>query len=966
MAVLPVVGRASVTRELGSPAALADLSSTRSRRSSSRASQRTAPAPELSTSNLTQSSYSLPPTPLTSSFEEILPSAKRRRTQRAVNSADQTPPSGAAQTPVHRAFSEPFRNPKSYSSSSKPPRPSNLARSNTQASQVQDASLTEPEPGTPTSSKSNPPPPAEELPTEQSRVDPQADIQTITPGNLPTREKSITIKAEPDKENSRDSPSAMGAAQSHHRKARKSMSTRSASQEDGTTPSKASSRASTPQSSRRDRKSRLGANTGAKITKASPASKPQSTPTANAKALENGSVNSTTPAKQQQTTTPTASSTRSRRGDRRSTRTANEQTPNNSNQGTVNSASSVAQNKSNEPTQSQSPSKRSNTVTLNVGRKSLESFLARQKANDDEIANHINTPGDIENGDYHFDYDSEMYKNNYGLDGHTEDPTSPTSLSTTTSAAARTSGRARKPTMRAMESLESESRNRRARAASNKPNSEATAGTTTRSKKKSARHSPTSASKAARKPDIMTIAKQIYELAAAAVAPGFVPASKADIWIKELQQKVDEKANEKETVTSPEPAQEPQTERENTPPSSKPFADNVQASAPWTDEDGWKYTGQVNKHKEEYVIVPEDYEWYRPNNTYGDDELPLPPVRVRSLVQAEKDRALGYPPRIGDRNTPVDNQGCFLFENIPEERRMLEIREVARARGIYVSSFMSFEEVDKMIKLYDSGQPPVLTPPPASLLPPAPENVPTKAKEPSRKRRRADTTSANKTTESVGTPKPKRRRQGANNTETPPATTPTQPTEEDKEKEKEKEKDKDKDKDKDSPSDEKKSFKITLTFENKRFLLEQASSDTDGTDTGQSDIEDNGPENARSHGMQFSTTEAPTTEDAVESAPSTPAKATDQADKPNTEVTPGSAEHPSTELTPGGRPRRRAADALMANFQKHAEDRAKRAERARLGHARRKGTPLKTVTGIHGDTVESPIRPSAVDPMNLD
>lgn len=829
---------------------------------------------------------------------------------------------------------------------------------------MQDASLTEPELGTPTSSRSNPPP-AEGLSTEQSQIDQPADLQTITPKNLPTRDKPITIKAEPDKENSTDSPSAMGAAvSSHHRKARKSNPARSASPEDRATPSKASSRASTPQSSRRDRKSRLGANTGAKITKAPPASKAQATPTSNAKAQENGSVNSTTPAKQPQTTTPIAPSTRPRRGDRRSTRTVTEQTPNSSNQETANSAPSVAQNKSHEHIQSQSPSKRSNMVTLNVGRKSLESFLAQQKAHDDEVANHINTPGHIENGDYHFDYDSEMYKNNYGLDGNMDGPTSPNSLSTTTSAAARTSGRTRKPTMRAMESLESENRSRRTRAASNKPNSDATPGTTTRSKQKPARRSPASATKPARKPDVMVIARQIYELAAAAVAPGFVPESKVDIWIKELQQKVDKKAKEKEAVNSPEPAEEPQAERENTPPSSKPFADNVQASTPWTDEEGWEYTGQVNKHEEEYVIVPEDYEWYRPNNTYGDDELPLPPVRVRSLVQAEKDRALGYPPRIGDRNTPVDNQGCFLFENIPEERRMLEIREAARARGIYVSSFMSFEEVDKLIKLYDSGQPPVLPPPPEPVLPPTPETIPAKTKGTSRKRRRADTASANKTTEPVDTPKPKRRRQGANNTKTPPATTPTQPIEEDKEKEKEK----DKDKDKDSPPDEKKSFKITLTFENRRFLLEQASSDTDGTDTGQSDVEDNGPENARSHAMQLSTIEAPTTEDVVESTrvPSTPAKATDQAEKSNTEVTPGSAEHPSTETTPGGRPRRRAADALMANFQKHAEDRAKRAERARLGHARRKGTPLKTVTGIHGDTVESPIRPPAVDPMNLD
>ncbi|KAL4770393.1 hypothetical protein BDW60DRAFT_192502 [Aspergillus nidulans var. acristatus] len=55
----------------------------------------------------------------------------------------------------------------------------------------------------------------------------------------------------------------------------------------------------------------------------------------------------------------------------------------------------------------------------------------------------------------------------------------------------------------------------------------------------------------------------------------------------------------------------------------------------------------------------------------------------------------------------------------------------------------------------------------------------------------------------------------------------------------------------------------------------------------------------------------------------------------------------------------------MANFQRHAEARALRSERAKMGHAKRKGTPLKTVTGVHGDTVESPIRPAA-NPIKAD
>ncbi|KAL4929147.1 putative GPI-anchored cell surface glycoprotein [Aspergillus undulatus] len=903
---MPVRVLASVSRELGSPAALPDLSLTQTRRSSSRASQRT--APEMTTSNPTQSSYSLPPTPLAPFFEEFLPSTKRRRTQRAIQSGAKTPPSGITETPTHRAFSEPFQS-KSHSSSARPTRTSNLAQVKTRTPQAQDTLLREADPGTPSASNANPPA------SEQAQPDQQAD-QNITPRKLPSRQNAVTVKAEPDKETLTDSGS--------------SMPTRLdlAGQENGATPSKTStSRASTPQSPRRDRRPRRPSDTGAKITKPSTASKPQSTPasTAKTKPQENGTANSITPAKQSATATPTTS-TRTRRRDRKSTRT-NEQTPGSTQAG--------------ERPPLRSPNKHSNTITLNVGRKSMESFLAQKKSHDLEIA-HVDTNDHAENGDYHFDYDSEMYGNNDGPDGHRDAPNSPTSFSSTTSNAARHSGRTRKPTIRALESLESEKRSRRFRASS-----------TARSKQEPASQSPNSERAPPRKPDVMILAKQIYELAAAAVAPDFASPPEVDTWLKELQQKVDEKEKEKDAQPEAEPEAEPVVEtevepetepeiepevervvepeqqpkepaaeveveeegaRETTPDPSKPFSENVQASMPWTDKDGWEHTGQINKHEEEYVIVPSEYEWFRPNNTYEDDELPLPPIRIRSLVQAERDRAFGYPPRLGDRNIPVDNQGFFLLENVPEEKAKLKTKEEARARGIYVTKFMALEEIENMINLYDNGQPPV---PPILDIP----DVPVEIKQPSRKRRRTDTTSNNKPADTAETPKPKRRRQESG------PTTPAEPDHSAPDHEAE------------TPP-EKKSLKITLTFGNKRLLMEQAAlADANGT----------GQINNNTQSTQV---------------PSTPAKPAD-SEKANTQVTPSSAEQYSNETTPGGRPRRRAADALMANFQKHAEARAQRSERARLGHARRKGTPLKTVTGIHGDTVESPIRP-AVNSMNVD
>ncbi|KAL4746476.1 hypothetical protein BDW72DRAFT_197646 [Aspergillus terricola var. indicus] len=736
---------------------------------------------------------------------------------------------------------------------------------------------------------------------------------------------------------------------SQTRKSRKPLPTRlngSADQENVATPSKNStSRAASPQSSRRDRKSKLATNTAAKITKPSPAAETQSAPTSAAKnkPVVNGTARAATPAKQPEAVTP-GTSTRPRRRDRKSTR-ANGQTPD-SKRETATSASTETEDREVERTQSQSPNKRNNTVTLNVGRKPLESLLAQQTPNGDP--SNSGTPADVENGDYHFEYDTDMYRNNYGLDGHMDAPTSPTSLSTTTSNAARTSGRTRKPTIRALESFESERRHRRPRAPSVKATAESTEATSTLNfTQKLTQESSLSKSTSTHRPDIMSIAKLIYKLAAEALAPDFVPAPEVDTWISELQRKVDkekerekeqdqearsetkrqkedgndkEKETEQEMITSS-AEDEAESGRESTPPSSKPYFDNVQVSTPWTDEDGWEYTGQVNKYEEEYVIIPPKFEWYRPNNTYGDDRLPLPPVRLRSLVQAEKDRALGYPPLIGDRNIPI-TQEYFLYENVLEEKAKLKIKEAARERGIYVSRFMTPEEIQTMIDNYDSGKPPV---PLDTPVPPV-VGEPVKVKEPTRKRRRTEITS---------TPRPKRRRQDTEDT------TPSDPSAGD--------------------DHEKLSLKVKLVFENKQLLRKHvAATEAKGAEQSKkrphSEIEDIATD-SQSPTAQNQKTSAPA------SVPTTPARGTGQ---PNSaQVTPGSTEQTPAETTPGGRPRRRAADALMANFQRHAEARALRSERAKMGHAKRKGTPLKTVTGVHGDTVESPIRPAA-NPMKAD
>ncbi|CEL10773.1 hypothetical protein ASPCAL13886 [Aspergillus calidoustus] len=983
----------SVTRELGSPA-LPDLTS------------RTA-HPELNTSNVPQSSYSLPPTPLTSSFEEVLPS-KRRRTQRAIHSEDKTLPSKSVlETPTHRAFSEPSQTPKS----TRPTRNSNLILSTSQSSSAVDTPQKAPTPG---SSKSTP---------TATPGQPQTEQGAISPRKLPLRNQTITVKPEPS-ETTKDSE--MGAGMSHTRKTRQSMSTRlnDAGQENGT-PTKASSAdASTPQSSRRDRRSRLAAHTGTKITKP-----PPDTPAAATAKTPNGVNKSATSVKQTPAETPNTS-TRSRRRDRRSSRVL-DQTPSQDKA----SENATAQNTSEHPSPQRS-NRLSNTVTLNVGRKSLESILAQQQAkrNAQDEAAQVAPP----ENDNHLEYDSAMYRNNYGLDGQMDAPTSPNSMSTSTSTAARTSGRARKPTARALESFESEQRYRRPRAPSAKPSAAAdtttnaantdTAEVRSRSRQKPSPQPPTSTAPTPAL-DIAALAKQIYELAAAALADDFVLPPETEKWFAELQHKFDGQHRKKEAeatelpppaepveavaaadpdeaseavesfepTEAAEPAQpaqpsepneaaeplprtEEEAEAEETPPTSETFLENVQVSDPWTDADGWEHTGQHNKHGEEFVIVGPKYEWYRPNYTYGDKDLPQPPVRLRSYVQSEADRVFGYPPCIGDRNVPADIKGFFLLENVPEERAKLKAKEAARARGIIVTRYMPLHEIELLISLYDNGQPP---PPPA----PAPESV-AESKPPAstRKRRRAGTASTPK--DPAETPNPKRRRQETENP-TPsepaaiePATelvpepasepAPEPPSEPSTEEE--------------ASSPDKKSLKITLSFGKKKFMLEDiASSDSAATreqskKRPHSELEETTTTPEKSHGhdtrspkvqkvstaptAQKTPNETSTVPKATQSMgpPSTPAKTAET----KTNATPGSSEQFSTETTPGGRPRRRAAQALIAGFQVHAEDRARRAERARAAHARRKGTPLKNVTALNESHAESPIRPAAVNPMNVD
>lgn len=265
----------------------------------------------------------------------------------------------------------------------------------------------------------------------------------------------------------------------------------------------------------------------------------------------------------------------------------------------------------------------------------------------------------------HSGNDTEMHGDSFGVDG----PASPKSLSN----AARMSRRTRKPTMRAMESRESEKRYRRKKAADEQLLESA-----------QAHH-----------PDLAVIAQRLFELAAEAVSPEFVATPEAKTQLTQLKEEYWTKKSQKEST---------EAKPDETIATKPAFSKNTQVSQAWVDDRGWTHTGHVNEHGEEYLFAPQDFDLYRPNNTYNDKQLPEPPVRLRSREQAEKDRVFGFPPRIGERNVPQKNNGPFMFENVDEEMAKIKAREEARQQGVTVDRSLSAAEIRALIAQHGRPQ----------------------------------------------------------------------------------------------------------------------------------------------------------------------------------------------------------------------------------------------------------------------
>ncbi|PWY93497.1 hypothetical protein BO94DRAFT_582885 [Aspergillus sclerotioniger CBS 115572] len=855
-------GVASLARDFGSPAAFPlDSTPRETRRSSSRASRKTTREPE------SHSSYSLPPTPLTTSFEESFPSAKRRKTQRSV-----------AQDEKNVTSQEPTENPASLqtSVSRKRDRQRKSALNSSEAVHL----------ATPTASTSKPKSRPEQ---SQSTLHhflskkPQDRRKSLaTPNASSANHKTIHTHSD-------DDPFTMSTSVSS-RKTRQSMPAQLNGLDGDKKASSVESSASvsTPQPSHSRNPQ------GAKMTKTPAQVRLESKTSTNsaAKAPGQSGTKPTTPAVQPRST-PTNASTRSRRYGRKSFANA-QSTPVEATASNRKPTSSVVTRTSSRPQRST----RKLAADAAINHQSLDHLSAPNTPFRREIADSIestpavddkatgfeatpgfevDTPGLEGNTPYGesfpFDYHSDMYRNNFGLDGNLDAPGSPTASFSTTTSAARTSGRTRKPTTKAMESIESERRFRRNRTPSVKPDptpkeTGVSAGKARVNQPTTLPNMPAPATQAVEL-DPVVIANRMLDLAAVALAPEFEPAPEVEVWMEELRQEFTKK-QEGETQPKPETPAEAGAGG-----SSKPHSPSD--ANRWTDEDGFIYTGQLNEFGEELVTVGPGYAWYRPNNTYGDQQLPQPPVRLKSHEQLEKDRIFGFPPLMGERNLPREAQ-TFYYENVDEVKASIKAQKEAKKRGIVVDRMMTAAYIQALIAQHDENA--------------AKEGLTEVkgTKEPTRKRRRGEA--------SENTQVSKRRRREPTPVPEPPKT-----------------------------------LRIKLTLKGAAAAAAAATKKRYHSDMEETPAETTSQEE-RPSPSKILKLSGLRRNFAVESTstPSTPGTDTKKNTSNGTsDTSEAGPSEPNLGTTPGGRPRRRAAAALMAEFQNHAEQRARRA------NARKKG-----------------------------
>lgn len=96
--------------------------------------------------------------------------------------------------------------------------------------------------------------------------------------------------------------------------------------------------------------------------------------------------------------------------------------------------------------------------------------------------------------------------------------------------------------------------------------------------------------------------------------------------------------------------------------------DHPSQPRPWTEDDGWIHTGRVNQHGEEYCVAPADkYQWVKHASNYKTPvgPIPTPPPLIKSIDEIRRDNIYGFPPSPGQRNLYQRHPGqIWKHENI--------------------------------------------------------------------------------------------------------------------------------------------------------------------------------------------------------------------------------------------------------------------------------------------------------------
>jgi hypothetical protein len=124
---------------------------------------------------------------------------------------------------------------------------------------------------------------------------------------------------------------------------------------------------------------------------------------------------------------------------------------------------------------------------------------------------------------------------------------------------------------------------------------------------------------------------------------------------------------------------------------------------PFTDRDGWRFTGVITQFGEEIVELDGQSWVYPPEHT---EQSQISVRRLKRKTQLEQERVFGFPPIASNGNGAQHKRRRLeaeVEENVAYERLMFEVRKAAEVRGLPCNKALSWEELTSSIKTFDAS-----------------------------------------------------------------------------------------------------------------------------------------------------------------------------------------------------------------------------------------------------------------------